>query len=1032
MCKDKMNPLLSVIVPVYNSEPYLKRCLDSVLECSYKNLEIIVVDDCSPGSVKDIVESYMKIDSRIKFVQHIENRGLYLARLTGVEHSNGSYIAFLDSDDHVSVDFYRRMIEKAVITNSDMVIGEICMEYDDHYSYFNLFHTRLLDIDVKDEEVRNLLFSQSGKDFSLHVVWNKIYSRELWDRAYPYLRIQRKHLIMCEDVLYSSVLFYFANHITNIHGDFVYYYQSSDSSTSLSNNYKKYEKNIRDIELVFDTLDDIFNRIGDESVKNNLEEWKELLICIWRRNIRESQLYPWKKQCLYNILSNITTSVDKKDIDDAFHYSITTNKKNLLSEELKARIVNPEIKVISFDIFDTLIYRPFWNPTDLFYLLDIYANECLESVDSIDFRSIRIEAEKRAREKKNLNMPSYEEITFDEIYAEVNEYLSVDNNIIEKIKEYEIELELKYCKTREYAKEIFDLAKYLGKKIIITSDMYLPEGVIRKILDNAGYRGYSELFLSCNERLTKHSGNLFRKIVKILSIKPEEILHIGDNIHSDVQMANKIGLHSWHFPKANDVFMNNIPSLYGGETYNVLFADSFMMRDGYQYTRYWGLRAMLAVVANKIFSNPYDDFNIHTDFNADPRIIGYYATGMHLFAVSQWLINQTVSHKYKNMNFMARDGFLPMEAWKILNSIYNLDTNINYLYLSRSVVIPMQIRNESDFYGLVHNINVLSKSPCEIFELFKLILKDGFYEKRLDFCNKHSYLFEKRFSSIKEFYEFIKIFKNESIDYKKLRKYKESMNKYLDEYFTGKTATFDIGYSCRVEAALKSNYDYDISPYYIHINNDISSYRSKRFKINIHKFYEYSPGVTGVLRELIISKMEPSCKNLVFREESMVPEFKSYKLGYTEKYVLEIIQKKALEFVEDMTKIFDEDLKKLAYQRSDASIPFEYLLASAKLLDRKIFSHIMFEDDLGEGKKFSLFDYWTNQIKRVNTTITRESNNIGIDSSQPKWKRAIYLYFMDRDYLKYKVKERYKYSPQKLGVLIHVYRGLRAIYRKFR
>ena len=132
------SPLLSVIVTVYGTEDLLPRCIESVLNCTYKNLQLVIVDDKSPGNVKEIVASYQTMDDRVKFIQHTENKGLYLARITGVENSNGEYIAFLDSDDHVSVDFYRRAIEKAVDTDSDMVIGEVYIEDDNGYSYLNL------------------------------------------------------------------------------------------------------------------------------------------------------------------------------------------------------------------------------------------------------------------------------------------------------------------------------------------------------------------------------------------------------------------------------------------------------------------------------------------------------------------------------------------------------------------------------------------------------------------------------------------------------------------------------------------------------------------------------------------------------------------------------------------------------------------------------------------------------------------------------------------------------------------------------
>ena len=569
-------PLLSVVVPVYGTESLLPRCLDSILECTYDNLQVIVVDDKSPGNVAEIVQSYQERDKRINLIRHEVNKGLYLARMTGAAQATGEYIAFLDSDDHVSVDLYRRLIEKSLQTDSDMVIGEIYMEQNHHYWYHNLMHTRLMDIDVYDKEASDLLFLQAGKDFSLHVVWNKVYRKDLWDKCEPYLKMQDKHLIMCEDVLYSSILFYFAKHITNVHGDFVYYQQSESSSHGLDGNYKKYIKNVQDIKNVFKTLTDIFqNHIKDETYLSYLQKWKNLLFGIWKKQIQSSSFAPWRKKKLLAVLNDEKISYEAKK-SDAFFHAVSTQQKSIGNENLKKRLMSSNIKVISFDVFDTLVYRPFWNPSDLFYLLGDFANTLLDSKDGLDFYNLRIEAEKRARLVNKVNHPMWEDITLDDIYVELKKYLGVSDDIITKIKVQEINLELQYCKVRQYAKEIFDLAKYLGKKIIITSDMYLPHDVIETILHQCGYQGYEHLFVSSETKVTKATGNMYSFVVKNMGLNPKNILHIGDNIDSDVKAAQKKGWQSIHFPKAIDRFMNIVPDLYGGESYKRLFQEPFV------------------------------------------------------------------------------------------------------------------------------------------------------------------------------------------------------------------------------------------------------------------------------------------------------------------------------------------------------------------------------------------------------------------------------------------------------------------------
>ena len=113
--------LISVIIPVYNVEKYIRYCLDSVINQTYKNLEIIIVDDGTKDSSGEIAEEYAAKDSRIKVI-HKENGGLSDARNVGLDVATGRYIAFLDSDDVISLDFYEYLYN--MIKEKDYDIAE--------------------------------------------------------------------------------------------------------------------------------------------------------------------------------------------------------------------------------------------------------------------------------------------------------------------------------------------------------------------------------------------------------------------------------------------------------------------------------------------------------------------------------------------------------------------------------------------------------------------------------------------------------------------------------------------------------------------------------------------------------------------------------------------------------------------------------------------------------------------------------------------------------------------------------------------
>ena len=115
-------PLISVIIPVYNVEEYLERCLDSVINNTYRNLEIICVNDGSPDHCQEILERYAEKDNRIKVIVQ-QNRGLSAARNTGIEAASGDYLYYLDSDDWIHKQAIELLVTVAAESNADIIVG---------------------------------------------------------------------------------------------------------------------------------------------------------------------------------------------------------------------------------------------------------------------------------------------------------------------------------------------------------------------------------------------------------------------------------------------------------------------------------------------------------------------------------------------------------------------------------------------------------------------------------------------------------------------------------------------------------------------------------------------------------------------------------------------------------------------------------------------------------------------------------------------------------------------------------------------
>ena len=169
--------MISVIIPVYKVEKYLSRCVNSIINQTYKDLEIILVDDGSPDNCGKICDDFSKLDSRIKVV-HKENGGLSSARNSGLLVAKGEYIAYVDSDDYVDTTMYEKMMACSEKFNADIVQCGYSIVYEnDNQSILQRKDILLNDIAIESKSNILEAFFEIGKID--HVVWNKLYKRKV-------------------------------------------------------------------------------------------------------------------------------------------------------------------------------------------------------------------------------------------------------------------------------------------------------------------------------------------------------------------------------------------------------------------------------------------------------------------------------------------------------------------------------------------------------------------------------------------------------------------------------------------------------------------------------------------------------------------------------------------------------------------------------------------------------------------------------------------------------------------------------------
>ena len=118
------NPLITVVIPMYNAEKFICKCLEQLVHQTYKNIEIIIVDDGSTDCCGDIIKEYAKHDKRIKLIQQ-KNAGVSVASNRGIDAATGEYVCIHDHDDFVNLDYFEKMAHAAEITDADILCGEV-------------------------------------------------------------------------------------------------------------------------------------------------------------------------------------------------------------------------------------------------------------------------------------------------------------------------------------------------------------------------------------------------------------------------------------------------------------------------------------------------------------------------------------------------------------------------------------------------------------------------------------------------------------------------------------------------------------------------------------------------------------------------------------------------------------------------------------------------------------------------------------------------------------------------------------------
>lgn len=311
---------------------------------------------------------------------------------------------------------------------------------------------------------------------------------------------------------------------------------------------------------------------------------------------------------------------------------------------VKMKELIDKVEIVSFDIFDTLIRRIVNSPETVF---DIVGKQ----FGILNFRELREKNQTLASQKveREKHIPHAD---INEIYEYIEQH---ENNEIdwEAVRQTEVDIETDCLVCNEEMREVFQYAKQAGKRVIITSDMYLVRNQIEQILQKCGYTEYDALYLSSEVHATKYNGDIFGLVCEKERVSPENILHIGDNRVSDLENAQKYGLNAIQYKPVMMPEMrksaNPSPIDIGAAEYVVGQADSF-----------W-------------------------------HSLGAYVGGPLYIGLYLWLRKQIEEIGYKKIYFLARDGYNMHQIFKKEQRF-----DVEYLYMSRRAVLLAGIDKVDD------------------------------------------------------------------------------------------------------------------------------------------------------------------------------------------------------------------------------------------------------------------------------------------------------------------------------------------------
>ncbi|MES9970803.1 MAG: glycosyltransferase [Candidatus Thiodiazotropha sp.] len=689
-------PAISIIIPCYNHASYIAKAIDSVIQQSFSDWELIIIDDCSSDDSWRVINHY--VDRRIHATQHEQNLGAHATINEGLALAKGDYLTILNSDDSYSPDrlqqLYTRATEEgfAFLASKVEPISADGSPLDDPHSQWNQWYTGLLETYREN----NRLLTALCKGNILITTSNFFFSREVYEKHGGFADYRYVHdyefvfrLILAghkTDLLDDSALVQYRIHGANTIQEnptaaIIETFQLLIASTPeiLAHSQQYRDTNLALIKQQLDwlggnvqatvELKDAAHQQQIDSLTQQIEENEKQL-----EENYQAQIAAIYNSTSYRVGNKLVAPVQR--VRNRIKGFLNRHDHRIHNiEETQALILKhrQRLKCVSFDIFDTLLARVIEPPEA------VQMAVCRE-LAAILGGEHNAESVLQARKKAELHLRRMSrenqgdgECHFNDLVDDWVEALDAEipkPRLATLIHTLEVEMECLALYPKPGMIELLDWIKEQDLTLIATSDMYLGEQHIREILKRKGLlHKLDELHVSSESGLCKHSGKLFQHILQHHGWSPEELLHIGDNPISDSQALLAQGGIGLHLHERHELTRRRHQTLHHE-----------MCQHGGPWPGMWFSQVYDALLAQQTVNQHENSF--------------FYRYGRHQLApvfniFMSGLIEAVRRDRVDKLFFVARDGYIFQQLYQLWKG--EDSPQDDYLYASRKTIMAASI-----------------------------------------------------------------------------------------------------------------------------------------------------------------------------------------------------------------------------------------------------------------------------------------------------------------------------------------------------